>query len=71
MGIPPGAVPLFFFLLFFNQRAFLVEERKLCGSRYEPLEVFCLLGASSSAVLLYSLCLKTGDTFPHELPAHP
>lgn len=40
-------------------------------ARYEPLEVFRLLGASSSAVLLSLLCLKTGDTFPMNFPLIP
>ena len=40
-------------------------------AQYEPLEVFRLLGASSSVVLLSLFCLKMGNSFPHELPAHP
>ena len=37
-------------------------------ARYEPLEVFRLLGASSSPVLLSLLCLKTGISFPDDFP---
>lgn len=70
MVIHHGALP-FLFCLRLRSKGLPRRGGQLCGFRYEPLEVFCLLGASSSAVLLSPLCLKTGDTFPHELPAHP
>lgn len=40
-------------------------------ARYGPLDMFRLLGASSSPVLLSLLCLKTGNSFPDDFPPIP
>gem|GEM_PF-1461338 len=69
MVIHHGAL-LFFSVSVFNQRAFLIKARKL-WARHKPLEVFRLLGGSSSPVLLSLLCLKTGNSFPDDFPPIP